>query len=143
MQEKLEPILQQLRAEQFKITPQRKAMLRVLLEHPESHLSAEEIYMFVKQKFPAMGLATVYRTLELLTGLRILEKLDFGDGVARYELRSADAPHHYHLICLQCGSLQEIRTLMRGLEEIVEREHQFRIVEQRVSFFGYCRECRT
>ncbi|HEU4965043.1 MAG TPA: Fur family transcriptional regulator [Bacilli bacterium] len=144
MQEKLEQIKKQLHAEQFKLTPQREATLRVLLENEEAHLSAEEIFMLVKQKWPDIGLATVYRTLDLLCDLKIIEKLNFGDGVARYEFRSDDHPHHHHhLICLKCGTLSEIEDLLDNLEERVEREHKFKIVDHRVSFLGYCANCQA
>ncbi|MFD2168884.1 Fur family transcriptional regulator [Tumebacillus lipolyticus] len=143
MQERLEQIKKQLHAEQFKLTPQREATLRVLLENEESHLSAEEIFMLVKQKSPDIGLATVYRTLDLLCDLKIIEKLNFGDGVARYEFRTDDHPHHHHhLICLKCGSLSEIEDMLDDLEARVERDHKFKIVDHRVSFLGYCENCR-
>jgi Fur family ferric uptake transcriptional regulator len=143
MQERLEQIKKQLHAEQFKLTPQREATLRVLLENEESHLSAEEIFMLVKQKSPDIGLATVYRTLDLLCELKIIEKLNFGDGVARYEFRTDEHPHHHHhLICLKCGSLSEIEDMLDELEARVERDHNFKIVDHRVSFLGYCERCR-
>ncbi|ARU63188.1 transcriptional repressor [Tumebacillus avium] len=143
MQERLEQIKKQLHAEQFKLTPQREATLRVLLENEESHLSAEEIFMLVKQKSPDIGLATVYRTLDLLCELKIIEKLNFGDGVARYEFRTDDHPHHHHhLICLKCGKLSEIEDMLDDLEERVERDHKFKIVDHRVSFLGYCETCK-
>jgi Fur family ferric uptake transcriptional regulator len=138
----MDQIKQQLHTENFKLTPQREATLRVLLENEEAHLSAEEIFMLVKQKAPDIGLATVYRTLDLLCDLKIIEKLNFGDGVARYEFRSEDHPHHHHhLICLKCGSLFEIEDLLDDLEERVERDHKFKIVDHRVSFLGYCSSC--
>lgn len=143
MQDRLEQIKKQLHEESFKLTPQREATLRVLLENEEAHLSAEEIFMLVKQKAPDIGLATVYRTLDLLCELKIIEKLNFGDGVARYEFRSDDHPHHHHhLICLKCGTLFEIEDLLDDLEERVEREHGFKIVDHRVSFLGYCTSCQ-
>ncbi|MBL0387554.1 transcriptional repressor [Tumebacillus sp. ITR2] len=142
MQERLDQIKKQLHNENFKLTPQREATLRVLLENEEAHLSAEEIFMLVKQKAPDIGLATVYRTLDLLCELKIIEKLNFGDGVARYEFRSEDHPHHHHhLICLKCGLLFEIEDLLDDLEERVERDHKFKIVDHRVSFLGYCASC--
>ena len=61
----------------FKLTPQREATLLVLLENEKDHLSAEEIYFFVKRKNPDIGLATVYRTLEILTELKVVDKVSF------------------------------------------------------------------
>src|ERR1700730_2587990 len=118
MNDRLEQIKEQLQSQQLKLTPQREATLQVLLENHEQHLSAEDIFMLVKQKAPDIGLATVYRTLELLYELRIIEKLSFGDGVARYEFRSDDHPHHHHhLICLNCGRVSEIEDLLDDLEK--------------------------
>ncbi|MBX6395606.1 MAG: transcriptional repressor [Alicyclobacillaceae bacterium] len=143
MEERLQQIKKLLHAEQLKLTPQREATVRVLLENQDDHLSAEEIFMLVKQKAPDIGLATVYRTLELLVDLRLIEKLNFGDGVARYEFRSHDQPHHHHhLICLHCGTVLEIEDLLGDLEKKVEDRHNFQIVDHRVSFLGYCSRCR-
>ncbi len=59
----------------------------MLLENEKEHLSAEEIFFLVKKKSPEIGLATVYRTLEILTELKIVDKVSFNDGLARYDLR--------------------------------------------------------
>ncbi|GAX91870.1 Fur family transcriptional regulator [Effusibacillus lacus] len=143
MLDRLNQIKEQLHSKSFKLTPQREATLKVLLENEEAHLSAEEIFMLVKQKAPDIGLATVYRTLDLLSDLKIIEKLNFGDGMARYEFRSDDHPHHHHhLICLNCNRFFEIEDLLDSLEEKVEREHKFKIIDHRVSFLGYCEDCR-
>ena len=75
----------------YKLTP-REATVAVLLEHEEDHLSAEDVYLLVKEKAPEIGLATVYRTLELLTELKIVDKINFGDGVSRYDLRQEGLP---------------------------------------------------
>ena len=70
---------QQLHEAGFKLTPQREATLLVLLENEKEHLSAEEIFFLVKKKSPEIGLATVYRTLEILTELKIVDKVSFND----------------------------------------------------------------
>ena len=68
----IEGIQKKLQEEGFKLTLQRQATVEILLEHLNELLTAEEIYMFVKQKYPDIGLATVYRTLEILTDLGII-----------------------------------------------------------------------
>lgn len=144
MQDRLDKIKQQLQAASCKLTPQREATLRVLLENEEGHLSAEEIFMLLKQKSPDIGLATVYRTLELLSDLKIIEKLNFGDGVARYEFRNTEqSHHHHHLICMKCNKFIEIDNLLDTLEERVEREYGFHIMEHKVTFLGFCSECKA
>ncbi len=105
----LTELKKQLHAQSYKLTPQREATVKVLLEREEDHLSAEDIYLLVKDKAPEIGLATVYRTLELLLELQIVEKINFGDGVSRYDLRQEGFEHfHHHLVCVECGSIEEI-----------------------------------
>ena len=77
----IEGIQKKLQEEGFKLTLQRQATVEILLEHLNELLTAEEIYMFVKQKYPDIGLATVYRTLEILTDLGIISRNLFDDGI--------------------------------------------------------------
>lgn len=145
MEARIEKIKQQLQSQAYKLTPQREATLRVLLEHEEAHLSAEDVFLLVKQKYPDIGLATVYRTLELLSELHVVEKLNFGDGVARYDLRSeTNRHHHHHLICVHCGSVEEImEDWLLPLEDRLEREYNFTVVDHRLDFHGSCRKCHV
>lgn len=145
MEAKVERIKQQLQSQGYKLTPQREATVRVLLEHEEDHLSAEDVYMLVKDKFPVIGLATVYRTLELLSDLHVVEKMNFGDGVARYDLRDESSHHHHHhIICIQCGSVDEIMEDWLGpLEKKLEEEFNFIVLDHRLDFQGICHRCNS
>lgn len=145
MENRLEKIKKQLHTSSYKLTPQREATLRVLLEHESDHLSAEDIYLLVKEKSPEIGLATVYRTLELLTELKIVDKINFGDGVSRYDLRKEGANHfHHHLVCIECGSVEEIREdLLEDVELIVEKRWNFIVKDHRLTFHGICRNCQA
>jgi Fur family ferric uptake transcriptional regulator len=144
MEERIEKIKQQLQSQGYKLTPQREATVRVLLENEEDHLSAEDVFMLVKDKTPEIGLATVYRTLELLSELHVVEKINFGDGVARYDLRTeSNKHHHHHLICVQCGAMDEIMEDWLGpLEERLEKEYGFAVMDHRLDFHGICHRCR-
>ncbi|MGX7152847.1 ferric iron uptake transcriptional regulator [Enterococcus sulfureus] len=135
---------QQLHDSGFKLTPQREATVLVLLENEKEHLSAEEIYFFVKKKSPEIGLATVYRTLEILTELHVVNKVSFNDGVARYDLRKEGAEHfHHHLLCLECGNIEEIEEdLLGSVEEVVEDRYRFIVKDHRLTFHGICYECQ-
>ncbi|KJD54180.1 Fur family transcriptional regulator, partial [Bacillus amyloliquefaciens] len=128
METRIDRIKKQLHSSSYKLTPQREATVRVLLENEEDHLSAEDVYLLVKEKSPEIGLATVYRTLELLTELKVVDKINFGDGVSRYDLRKEGAAHfHHHLVCMECGSVVEIEEdLLEDVEEIIEKDWKFK-----------------
>ena len=84
MEERIERIKKQLHAMSYKLTPQREATVQPL-ENEEDHLSAEDVYLLVKKSRQRSDLATVYRTLELLSELKVVDKINFGDGVSRYD----------------------------------------------------------
>lgn len=143
LEARIEKIKQQLQSQGYKLTPQREATVRVLFENEQDHLSAEDVYMLVKDKSPEIGLATVYRTLELLSEMHVVEKMNFGDGVARYDLRNDDNHHHHHhLICVQCGTVDEIMEDWLGpLEKRLAEEHNFYVIDHRLDFQGICHRC--
>lgn len=143
IQAEVEKIKHSLMESGYKLTTQREIIVRVLLENEEDHLSAEDVYMLVKVKFPEIGLATVYRTLELLAELQIVAKMNFGDGVARFDLRGQDHEHmHHHLICHTCGALEEIKDdWLLELELRLEEEYGFKVVDHRLDFIGNFKAC--
>lgn len=145
MEKRIERIKEALHDARYKLTPQREVTVRVLLENESSHLSAEDVFMKVKDKYPEIGLATVYRTLELLNELNVLDKVNFGDGVSRYDLRKEGANHfHHHLICIHCGSVEEVEEdLLTDVEKIVTHEFNFDIIDHRLTFHGICKLCQV
>ncbi|EHT8062876.1 transcriptional repressor, partial [Staphylococcus pseudintermedius] len=98
----------------------------------------------VKEKAPEIGLATVYRTLELLADLKVVDKVSFGDGVSRFDLRKEGSKHfHHHLVCMECGRVDEIEEdLLPQVEERVENEYNFKILDHRLTFHGICETCQ-
>ncbi len=141
----MEDLKQRLQQRQHKLTTQRQTVLEVFLNHPGEHLSAEDVYGILRGKPLDIGLATVYRSLELLAELGILQKMEFGDGCSRYELGSASPQEHqhHHLICLKCGKVIEFSDdLLEDLEKDVAQKSGFQIVDHQVKFFGYCKECQ-
>lgn len=142
---KIKEFEEKLRDRELKMTPQRRATLNVFLENPSKHLSTEEIYSLVKEKFPDIGIATVYRTLQLFDENDIIKKLNFGDGCFRYELSQEEDKHsHHHLMCLSCGRVFEFdEDLLDELEKEIEQRNNFEIVDHVVKFIGYCSECKT
>lgn len=92
----------------LKVTNQRIGVLEALSGGEDSHLTAEEIYEAVRVEYPEIGLATVYRTIQLLLELQLIDRVNLDDGCARYGMGAKDAKtkhHHHHLICLSCGKI--------------------------------------
>ncbi|MBQ3444897.1 MAG: transcriptional repressor [Selenomonadaceae bacterium] len=144
---RVEDLRGKLSAGGYKTTPQREEILKIFVEHPElHHMSAEDVYSILREKDSEIGLATVYRALDLLSELGILVRMDFGDGCARYELNTTDPKvhHHHHLICLKCKKVIEFEEdLLDELEANIANKSGFQILNHEVKFFGYCSDCRA
>lgn len=137
----LDDIKRRLKAKDYKMTPQRKVIIDVFLDHMGKHLSAEDVFLQVKKVNPEIGLATVYRTLDLLADLDILKKMNFDDGRFRYELSEED--DHHHLICLGCDEVIEFEDdLLESLANVIAEKHGFKVVDHQLKFYGYCKECQ-
>ena len=91
------------------MTTQRQTILQAFIDADENHFKCKKtVYVLVKEVAPDIGLATIYRTLDLFTELDLLKRLDFGDGRNRYELNDEEFAHfHHHLICVKCGKVSE------------------------------------
>lgn len=137
---RLEQMIDHLRAQGFRLTPQRLAVLRVLAT-TDDHPSVEEIYEQVRPNFPMMSLATVYKTLHLLKEIGEVREISFSDGGSRYDGRPVPHPH---LICLRCDSIRDLEP--DPLIELAQRVGQqtgYRIEGQRLDFFGICPQCQA
>lgn len=144
MKKDLDNYRDSLRKEGYKFTYQREAILSTMIENHQEHLSCDEIYDIVSKDYPEIGIATVYRALQLFEKLDIVYKLNFDDGFSRYELNQGTGDHHHHhLICLECGKVMEVKLdLLDSLERKIEKDGQFSIVDHNVKFYGYCSECK-
>jgi Fur family ferric uptake transcriptional regulator len=129
----------------YKLTPQRRAIVDIIIQKEGSHLTTEELYDFVKVDCPEIGLATVYRTVQLLEELGVVSKLDLNDGCYRYELvHENENHHHHHLICSECGKVIEVQDdLLEILEHDIESKYDFQIKNHSVKFFGICSDCKS
>ncbi|HBT47111.1 MAG TPA: transcriptional repressor [Peptococcaceae bacterium] len=121
----------------YRLTRQRAAILEVLAGTRE-HLTAEEVHRRVRFLCPELNLTTVYRNLNLMARQKIIGRVDFGDGRARFEARS---DHHHHLFCLGCGRVIEIPACPVSIDEVFVRQHSFRITEHQFEAYGYCADC--
>ena len=134
----------------FRITLGREAVLATLTE-AKKHLSAEDIYLKVRPKYPSIGLTSIYRTLDILVNMGWVYKFDFGDGRARYEL--AEGPnkdhHHHHLVCTECNRvinytdfIDEEVELLKITEKDLSKKYNFDISNHLIQFYGKCEKCR-
>lgn len=128
-----------------KLTMQRRSVLDVMMEHDGEHLSTEEIYDQVKSKFPEIGLATVYRTVQLFEEMGIVDRLNLDDGCSRFELaKEGRVHHHHHLICEKCNKVFEVEhDLLDDIEKEIEKKYGFKIHDHNVMFYGICKDCEN
>lgn len=126
----------------LKSTRQRDLILDEFLR-VGSHVSNEELYLRLRKKHPAIGYATVYRTLRLFAECGLAEARHFGDGQTRYELSALDE-HHDHLICTECGKIVEFEEpQIEKLQEKVALSKGFVIERHRLELYGRCQDCRS
>ena len=130
-----------LKSRGYKLTPQREAILAVMMNSKEAHLSPEEACRLTRKVYPKIGLATAYRTLEIFRKVGVVNMVHFHDGVNRYELNHKD--HHHHLICLNCGKVEEVKECMvEDFEKRIASTTAFKITSHCFGLFGYCRACQ-
>jgi len=135
------PIAQKLRAKSRKITGPRRVIIAAL-EKQAHPLTIREIYQAIGKE--RCDLATIYRSMHMLETMRIVQRFDFGDGVARYELvRHADDEHHHHLICTDCSKVVEIdQCFPEELERRIAVGNGFSKITHKLEFFGVCPSCQ-
>lgn len=133
---------EKIRKKQLQWTSQREAVFSIITNSTDKHLTAEEIYLKTKKIMPSIGLATVYRTLELFCNEGILQKFSLPDEAAKYELLAEDDDAHYHYICLGCGKIYELPIQKEALNKM-ENNSVPDFVITKVSWwcFGYCKDC--
>ena len=135
-----------LREKGLKVTSQRLMVLNILSAHGAEHLTVEEIYDLAKEESPEIGLATIYRTVQVLLELHVIEKVTFDDGFARYELNGEETGsghRHHHAICTQCGKVYSLETdLLDTLEKQVFESLGFEVTDHEVKLYGLCSACR-
>lgn len=132
---------QYLSDKKLKLTPQRTIILEAFLEHGD-HVSSEDLYDLVKSRNPAIGQATVYRTLKLFSEAGIADEVVFGDGVVRYERRDKNA-HHDHIVCERCRQQLEFHDpVIEDLQAKQAEKHGFTLTSHRMVLFGICPDCK-
>ncbi len=137
---RLDYMVERLKENGFRITPQRIAILGILANSCE-HPGVEQIYREVIKKFPTTSLATVYKTVTLLKELGEVMEIAFGDGSNRYDGKNPRP--HPHIMCVKCKSITDpdLSSLNEMSKELSE-ETGYKIVSHRLDFFGVCPNCQ-
>lgn len=122
-----------------RFTEQRAAVYRYLA-HTDSHPTADDVFLAVRENVPGISLATVYKNLETLVGCGLAIKLTFSDESARYD--GCTDPHH-HARCLVCGRVSDIpgEISEREIDVIRRRSDGFLVTGYRLLLSGYCSTC--
>lgn len=129
-----------LREHGFKVTPQRRAVLDVIAAST-GHLTAAAIYERVHEEHPAIGLVTIYRTLEVLADLDLVCRIHGEEGSRSYLMRRPNG-HHHHIVCSSCGAVADFTKCdIDALERRISRETGFKIQGHLLEFEGICRRC--
>ncbi|NLY20108.1 MAG: transcriptional repressor [Tissierellia bacterium] len=142
----LEKAKEILKDNDYKFTWQRKLILEFLSENTDKHLSCDEIYDSIVAENPEIGIATIYRNILTFEKLNIVTKLNLNDGISRYELNdfSEEGHQHHHLICVNCGKIIEVKKdLLDNLEQMIEKDLEFKVKDHSLKFYGYCSECNN
>jgi Fur family ferric uptake transcriptional regulator len=119
----------------------REAIVR-LLDRQDCCLSAQEIFDRLRSARRPVGIASVYRALDTLAELRLVKRIDAGDGIARYEPLRPDGDHHHHLVCRDCGKVEAFSDLR--LERAIDRaagSSGYSVEEHEVVLTGACASC--
>ena len=131
----ISPIEQACVEKGMKMTEQRRIIARVLsgsVDHPD----VEEVYRRASEFDPRISIATVYRTLRLFDIANIIERLDFGDGRARYEIATGNS-HHHHLIDVKTGKVLEFENEELELIKVrIAKELGYKLVGERLELYG-------
>lgn len=123
-----------------RLTPARRAVAASIAGQP-GHFTADDVLSAARERRPAVGRATVFRSLDLLTSLGLVERVDLPGGSHAY-VACQPADHHHHIVCERCGRTTEVGDL--GLSPTlrrVEAETGYSLRSHRLELFGVCPAC--
>lgn len=129
-------------SKQLKQTKQRRSIVEIFLSM-KNHISAEELHEEVKRRGHNIGLATIYRTLNLLRAADLVEQQQFADGRAVFEVLQP-GEHHDHIICTNCGKVVEFHNEeIERIQAAIAEEHGFVLTHHTHELYGICSNCRS
>ena len=136
----LERTHQTLNVPGLRITNQR-ALIMDIIRRGQGHLDADEVYRRAREKHPRLSLSTVYRNLQTLKRLGLVEELHFDEAHHHYELKPPT--EHHHLVCLSCGRVVEFEyPLAQLVKKNIAEAKDFQITDSEIRLTGYCPRCR-
>ena len=128
-----------LRSNGFKVTPQRLAVYEALANTKEHH-NAEMIFNGLQATYPTMSLATVYKTIDILHEIGLVQILNAGEDSFRYD---ADVSEHAHIRCVECGRVDDVFDLDTAkFNDQIQQNTKYRLVGQQFYFYGICADCQ-
>jgi Fur family peroxide stress response transcriptional regulator len=137
--DRVNEIVRRLRERGHRLTPQRYAVLRALVEGGE-HPSAEQLFQRVSVAYPMMSPATVYKTLDTLKAAGEVLELEFRDGPNRYDASIPSA--HPHVVCTRCGRIDDVMAVrVEPTFEDAAEQTDYQISGYRLDFYGLCPAC--
>ncbi|MDO4593893.1 MAG: transcriptional repressor [Tissierellia bacterium] len=124
-----------------KFTKQRQIIFKALSDSVHKHLTPEELFSTVHEQNPSIGIATVYRTLNIFEELGIVQKQEFKDSINKYEL-AGENEHHDHLICTNCGHIYEGQMFsIDKLKKYIKENYDFDMTDYSLKIYGTCSKC--
>jgi Fur family transcriptional regulator, peroxide stress response regulator len=136
---RFQQLIDALKERDFRLTPQRVELVR-LIAVSQGHPSANQFYEKIKEKFPTMSRATVYKTLTLLKEMNQVFEIDLRED-SHYD---GNRPQpHPHLICMKCNQIVDGELCLDdGIIKKLEQESGYTILRPQISFYGLCAECQ-
>jgi len=132
-------VTEKLRQNNLKVTPQRIAIYNALCES-RSHLSAESIYNYLRESYPTISLATVYKTLSTFIDTGLIQELNTSDGISKYDIVNDPHPHFVCNICKTLYDLPELKSMENVRNEIKDSTN-FEIITEQIFLYGICDKC--
>ena len=141
MEKELEYFLGILKAKDIRLTRQREAILKVLLDSGRP-ITALHIFLDLEDSFPKLQLSTIYRNLNYFQAKGILRKmeLDINKKESYFELIQGE--HHHHLICVNCEDIIPLDCPLKDYEKKIKDETNYTIIDHKIKLFGICPDCK-
>ncbi len=136
----VETVLEAMHQRGWRVTEPRRAIVACVLAQ-RGPFSAEEVFRTLRRSQPSIGRATVFRTLDLLTELGVVERVHHPSGVHRYVVR--DDGHRHHVVCVRCGAVAAFAGCnLESLLTHIADQTRFRILDHWLELSGLCQDCQ-